>query len=104
MTEWTTPEKRKIAVGRRHRALRDLEVIVLDYDSLIGERALLGAGELFQPWEPLEHWRGEKIPITLGGEHSRFDWGVTSAEGHFLRWDDFFLHCELAGDGSISDP
>ena len=68
-----------------------------DYDALsVGHREL-AVGELFQPWVPMEHWRGDQVPITLGRVAERFDWGVTSGTGHFLAWDEFFEHSELAG-------
>ena len=69
-------------------------MLLFDYDRSGIETAVLPAGSTFQPWEPEAHWRGEKVPITLGRHHAGFDWGVTSGEGHFLRWDDFFTHCE----------
>ena len=87
----------EIAVGRPHRALRDLEVSIEDYDSLSGSRSVLHAGAIFRPWQPLDHWRFKQVPITLGNTHARFDWGVDSAKGHFLRWDDFFSYCEPCG-------
>ena len=68
-------------------------MLVCDYDSMGVVNEVLAAGSVFQPWEPLDHWRGEKVPITLGGHDSEFDWGVTSAEGHFLHWEDFFSRC-----------
>jgi hypothetical protein len=94
------PADTPIPVGKPHRALCDVKVLVYDYDSSHVETVVLHAGDIFQPWEP-EHWRGEKVPITLGDEHSEFDWGVCSWEGHFLRWDDFFSRSELA-EGSTS--
>ena len=83
---------RHIPAGTRHRTLCDVEVAVYDYDSGV-ERLVLPVGSVFQPWEPRDHWRGERVPITLGDQHARFDWGVTSREGHFLAWDDFFFRC-----------
>ena len=65
-------------------------MLVYDYCSTGVASEVLPAGSIFQPWEPLDHWRGEKVPITLGGQDSEFDWGATSAEGRFIQWDDFF--------------
>ena len=90
------PANHPIPMGKRHRTLCDVEMLVCDYDESRVETEVLPAGSVFQPWEPLEHWRGEKVPITLGGEHSEFDWGVSSDKGHFLRWNDFFSKCKLA--------
>lgn len=70
--------------------MRDVEVLVYDYDSLNVETAILPAGSLFQPWTPRDHWLGEKVPITLGDQATGFDWGVGSPSGHFLQWNDFF--------------
>lgn len=80
----------RILVGRVHRTSRDVEVLVYDYDSLNVETTILPAGSIFQPWTPQDHWRGEKVPITLGDQATGFDWGVSSLSGHFLRWNDFF--------------
>lgn len=63
---------------------------------------MLPAGSTFQPWQPEEQWRGERVPITLGSQNIDFDWGVTSSDGHFLRWDDFFARCE-PGEGTSMD-
>ena len=82
-----------ILVGVPHRALSTLEVLVYDYDELGVDTMLLHKGDIFQPWEPRDHWRGEEVPITLGEGATQFDWGVTSIKGHFLRWDDFFERC-----------
>jgi hypothetical protein len=85
-----------IAIGSRHQTLCDIEMLVYDYDSLPVKPAVLPAGSIFQPWEPLDHWRGNRVPITLGDSAKEFDWGVSASEGHFLRWDDFFTKCSLA--------
>lgn len=92
----STPRDAPIPAGKRHRTRCDVEVLVHDYDKLGVKTRVLPAGSVFQPWEPLDHWRGQEVPITLGGEASGFDWGVTAWEGHFLRWDDFFSRCEPA--------
>ena len=40
-----------------------------DYDALRVEHRDLAIGELFQPWVPMEHWRGDEVPIRgLSGE------------------------------------
>jgi hypothetical protein len=88
-----TPADAPIAVGRPHRAWRTLEVQLYEYDALGVTTAVLPAGKVFQPWEPLPHWRGERVPITLGDSATEFDWGVSSPTGHFLAWDDFFAWC-----------
>lgn len=87
-----TPE-RAIPEGQRYRTLCDLEMQVHDYDQLGVQTEVLPAGSLFQPWDPQPHWHGEKVAITVGGGHVEFDWGVTSGEGHFLVWDDFWSRC-----------
>jgi hypothetical protein len=84
-----------IPAGKPHRALCDVEVLVYDYDAMGVRTEVLPAGSIFQPWEPLEHWRGKKIPITIGGGATEFDWGVSSSEGHFLEWGDFFNRCRV---------
>ena len=92
-------------VGRPHRTRRDVEMLVLDYDRGVAT-VTLPAGSVFQPWRTEDHWRGVKIPITLGDGAPEFDWGVTSADGHFLRWEDFFDRCALVDQGATSpnDP
>ena len=87
------PSDDEIPAGELHRALRDVELRRHDYEQGNVETRLLPAGSIFQPWEPREHWRGVGVPITLGGDHAEFDWGVTSPAGHFLAWDDFLLKC-----------
>src|SRR5688572_12747500 len=82
--------ERPILVGVPHRALSRIDVLMYDYDALGVRSTAFVAGDVFQPWEPRDHWRGEQVPITLGDGAHEFDWGVTSATGHFLRWDDFF--------------
>lgn len=85
------------AVGAPHRALRALELLSFEYDALGVQLGVLPEGALFQPWAPLPHWLGERIPITLGDGAKGFDWGVTSPIGHFLHWDDFFARCCAVG-------
>lgn len=87
-----------LAVGKPHVAMRDLEVRVLDYDSLGENTETLAAGSTFQPWAPEPHWHGDKVPITLGEGATCFDWGVSSFEGRFLAWADFFEHCQPIAD------
>jgi hypothetical protein len=99
----SVPTDSPILVGIAHRALRDVEMLVYDYDELPVQAELLTGGSIFQPWEPAEHWRGEKVPITLGSQNKEFDWGVNSGVGHFLRWDDFFSVCEPV-KGTVSGP
>lgn len=70
-------------------------MLVYDYDRLPFKSEVLPAGSVFQAWEPRAHWRGIKVPITLGDNHREFDWGVTSDKGHFMRWDDFFVYCVI---------
>lgn len=89
----STPAESPIPSGQLYRTLCDVEVLVYDYDRMPVQVEVLPAGSLFQPWEPLEQWQGVRVPITLGGEATGFDWGVTSGEGHFLRWEDFFTRC-----------
>jgi hypothetical protein len=83
-----------IAVGHLHRVLRDVRVLVRDYDSMSTASRDLRAGDLFRAWEPMDHWRGQHVPITIGADHTSFDWGVTSYLGHFLSWRDYFERCE----------
>jgi len=97
-----TPPDEPIEVGRVHRTLADVEMVVYDYDRIASRIEVLPAGSLFQPWEPV-HWRGEEVPITLGDRASQFDWGVSAWDGHFLRWDDFFRRCELVATEPFSD-
>ena len=85
----------QIPFGKPHHTLCDLEILIYDYDAMGVKSKVLPAGSLFQPWEPLDHWRGSRIPITLGDGATAFDWGVTSYEGHFLKWEDF-RHCRLS--------
>jgi hypothetical protein len=92
------PSTSTISAGVPHRVRSPVEMLIYDYDSLPVEMRNLPAGAVFQPWEPELHLRGERVPITLGNHHSEFDWGVTSGQGHFLRWDDFFLLCEPLND------
>jgi hypothetical protein len=87
-----------IPVGRPHRTLCDIEMLVYDYERVTYQTVVLPAGQIFQPWEP-HHWRGEEVPITLGDQAKEFDWGVTSWDGHFLRWADFFCKCRLVEEG-----
>lgn len=84
------PADAPIPAGRPHRALRALELLVYDYDALGVRTRVLAAGTLFIPWEPRPHWRGERVPITLGEGATGFGWGEESAEGLFLAWHDFF--------------
>ena len=81
----------RIPDGVVHRVLCTILVEVHVYDALGVRIVTLGKGRLFQPWQPLDHWRGKHVPITLGDDATQFDWGVTSWEGHF--WDDFFERC-----------
>ena len=90
-----TPPDSPIQIGRPHRARCDIEMRVYDYDALATKIKILKAGEIFKPWEPLDHWRGFEVPITLDDAAQAFDWGVSSFEGYFLAWDDFFLKCEV---------
>ena len=85
-----------IPVGKPHCTVVELEVLIYDYDQMGVKSLILPVGTLFQPWQPLDHWRGQKIPITLGDGAKEFDWGVTAIEGHFLSWHDFFMYCQLA--------
>lgn len=91
-----------IPTGKSHRALCDIELLVYDYDTMGVQSKVLTAGSIFQPWEPLERWRGIKIPITLGEGAAEFDWGISSYEGHFLKWSDFFSRCRL-NDAKTND-
>ena len=88
-----TPADAQIAVGQRHRTFRVLSAQVYDYDALGVQTRALAAGTVFQPWEPQAHWRGERVPITLGDASTQFDWGVTAGTGLFLHWDDYFAYC-----------
>ena len=94
------PPETHIAVGERHRVTSAVDVSVRDYDSLSGRTIVLPAGAIFRVWKPLDHWRGKEVPITLGDAHTEFDWGVTSFEGHFIEWRDFFEKCERVTTGS----
>lgn len=87
------PPDSPIAVGQAHRTFRTLSMQVYDYDELGVRTRVLPAGSVFQPWEPEPHWRGVKVPITLGSDATGFGWGVTSPTGHFLAWHDFFSAC-----------
>nr|CAA9299136.1 hypothetical protein AVDCRST_MAG63-5026 [uncultured Armatimonadetes bacterium] len=87
------PSGTPIPAGERHRTLCDVAALVYDYDGASVETVVLRVGSVFQPWEPLDHWRGARVPITLGDGATGFDWGVRSFKGHFLTWDDFFLRC-----------
>ena len=82
----------------------DVEVLVQDYDAMGVRTEVLPAGGVFRPWEPLAQWRGIKIPITVGDGATEFDWGVSSSEGHFLRWDDFFSRCRMSGAKADDSP
>lgn len=82
-----------IRIGRPHRTFRAVELLIYDYDELGVRTRVLPAGSVFQPWEPETHWRGVKVPVTLGDAATGFDWGATSAEGHFVSWHDFFTAC-----------
>lgn len=86
----TPPADTAIPAGRPHLALRALELLVYDFDALGVRTRVLAAGARFIPWEPPPHWRGERVPITLGDAAPGFDWGRESAEGLFLAWQDFF--------------
>ena len=88
-----------VPAGKRHRTLCEVDLLVYDYDQMAVKTVTLPAKSIFQPWEPHDDWRGEKVSITLGDLAWEFDWGVSAGEGHFLRWDDFFSNCELAEDG-----
>lgn len=88
------PPGAPILAGRPHRNRCELDLLVYDFDALPVRRAILPAGSLFLPWEPQPHWRGQKVPITLGTGATAFDWGTSAPDGHFLRWEDFFAHCE----------
>lgn len=89
-----TPSNALIPVGRLHHTLTDIQARVYDYDSLRILLRLLPTGTVFQPWEPQDQWRGLQVPITLGDTATEFGWGVTTLEGYFLTWDDFFTQCE----------
>ena len=98
------PSDGRIPAGIPHRALCDIEMLVYDYDAMRVKTEVLPAGGIFQPWEPLDHWRGIQIPITLGDRAAEFDWGVTAYEGHFLAWGDFFSRCRMrASESDASD-
>ncbi len=97
------PANAKVLVGRIHSTFRVLELLVYDYDRLGVRTRVLPTGTSFQPWEPLPQWRGKRVPITLGNDSTAFDWGVTSDEGLFLQWDDYFEACGVEGPtGSVS--
>ncbi len=87
--------EKHILLGQPHQTLCDIKMLVYDYDDLGIRSELLTAGSFFQPWKPLEHWHGSRIPITLGHQSTGFDWGVRSFTGHFLKWDDYFYHCQV---------
>ena len=89
------PPDNPIHAGKLHRTSRDVEMLVYDYDEMCVKTEVLPAGSIFQPWEPLAHWRGSRVPITLGEGAAEFDWGVSSPTGHFLKWDDFFTLCRM---------
>lgn len=97
----------RIVPGALHRASAPLELDVHDYDAVAGRRAPLERFDVFQPWTPVqEHWRGQHVPITPGFGSREFSWGITSLDGYFMRWDDYFERCELAGtrvsDGHVT--
>lgn len=96
------PRDSHIPVGIPHRTLCDIEMLVYDYDAMGVKGEVLPGGSIFQPWEP-ELQRGSKVPITLGDQAAEFDWGVSSFEGHFLKWDDFFSRCQV-NDAKTNDP
>ena len=88
------PKDSHIPVGIPHRTLCDIEMLVYDYDAMGVKGEVLPEGSIFQPWEP-ELRRGSEVPITLGDQAAEFDWAVSSFEGHFLKWDDFFSRCRM---------
>ena len=90
------PSDSPIPVGKRHRTLSAVDALVFDYDSMHMETKRLLKGSIFQPWAPLDQWCRIRVPITLGNKATGFDWGVSSSEGHFLTWEDFFSLCELS--------
>lgn len=92
------PSYRFLVPGVPHRALESLQMLIYDYDALGVQTRLLRTGAVFRPWEPLAHWRDERMPITLGDSALQFDWGMKSPAGHFLRWDDFFERCAPLGE------
>lgn len=83
-----------IPVGIPHRTLCDIEMLIYDYDAMGVKTEVLPVDSIFQPWEP-ELRRGREVPITIGDQAAEFDWAVSSFEGHFLKWDDFFSRCRM---------
>lgn len=82
-----------VLAGVTHRALEVLGVLVYEYDELGVSERVIPAGTIFQPWVPLPHLRGQRVPITLGEGALQFGWGEVEPLGRFLRWDDFFQRC-----------
>lgn len=89
------PRDSYIPVGIPHRTLCDIKMLIYDYDAMGVKGEVLPEGSIFQPWEP-ELRRGSEVPITLGDQAAEFDWAVSSFEGHFLKWDDFFSRCRMS--------
>ena len=90
-------------IGRRHRTVNEVGLLVYDYDQMVIKPGTLPAHCIFQPWESYAEWRGEKVPITFGDTAEKFDWGISSGKGCFLHWNDFFSSCELAEEQSEWD-
>ena len=86
-------DDRPILTGVAHRALETLAVLIYAYDELGVSTQILRAGSIFVPWAPRAHWRGERVPITLGDGTGPFVWRTDAPPGLFLRWDDFFERC-----------
>jgi hypothetical protein len=87
-----------ILVGQPHRAYQRLNAQVYRYDALEVDTEPVRQGTVFQPWEPLPHWRGVRVPITLGAQAERFEWNTAVPLARFLHWDDFVAYC---GPGEI---
>lgn len=84
------------AFGRRHRTVEAIDLLIYDYAQMRIRVTTLPVHSIFQPWEPHDDWRGEKVPVTLGDNASQFDWGMKSNKACFFNWNDFFAKCQLA--------
>lgn len=99
----SAPSDNQISFGKLHRALRDLPVMVRDYNTLVVEIAVLPRHTLLQPWPLLQQDCETDIPITIGKGATEFNWDVATPTAYFLKRGDFIQGCQPVAPPTITE-